>query len=85
MTTILDDDNPTLESVNQALLRRLAKLVEAAEPEYILDITESVAKLNASLRNNQVFSEPETEAQRAEREAREMFSGLQEAMIDGET
>ena len=61
--------------MNQNLLIRLNELVgKASEPEDILQLTEAVAKLNASYRNNGQFSEPESDEARADREAREALA-----------
>ena len=73
--------NPvTLEEVNENLLKRLNELIKDAEPEQILDITEAVAKLNASRRNSDQFNRPETSEEKTEREQREMFG----AVLSGE-
>lgn len=63
----------TLESVNDQLLERLSSLINSAEPEQLLDLTEALAKLNASYKGNQNFSAPETEAERLEREQRDVL------------
>lgn len=56
-------ENPDLETVNNHLLKRLDDLIKEAGDDSILDLTECVAKLNASLRNNQVFTPKETEGE----------------------
>lgn len=68
--------NPvTLEEVNQHLLERLNALIDDEnEPDGFLKITEAVAKLNASYRNNGQFTVPETADERAERESREALA-----------
>lgn len=68
--------NPvTLEEVNQRLLERLNVLIDQVEDgESMLKLTESVAKLNASFRNNDQFARPETAEERAERESREALT-----------
>lgn len=69
--------NPiTLEEVNENLLKRLNELIEGASADEILDITDSVAKLNASRRNNDQLSRPETPEEKTEREQREMFGSV---------
>lgn len=62
--------NPvTLEEVNERLLERLCELIDGASGAELLDITEAVAKLNASRRNSDQFTKPDTDEARAEREA----------------
>lgn len=65
----------TLEEVNQNLLERLNALIDEADTaEEMLKLTESIAKLNASFRNNDQFMRPETADERAERESREALA-----------
>lgn len=68
--------NPlTLEEVNQRLLEKLNSLIDDIDdPEGMLKITESIAKLNSSYRNNEQFMRPETADERAERESREALA-----------
>lgn len=68
--------NPvTLEEVNQNLLERLNALItDTDNPEGMLKLTEAIAKLNASYRNNGQFTVPETDDERAERESREALA-----------
>lgn len=68
--------NPvTLEELNQNLLERLNELVgQETDPEGILRLTESIAKLNASYKSNDQFARPETAEERAERESREALT-----------
>ena len=66
--------NVTIEDVNTNLLNKLNDLINSAnsrDPEMIRAITESVAKLNASLKGNNIFTPKETEEQSKEREANE--------------
>lgn len=69
--------NPDIETVNKHLLAKLDDLIESIDaksnPELVKVITESVAKLNASLKGNDIFTTQETEAQRKEREAKEVL------------
>ena len=71
----------TLEEVNENLLKRLNELIENASADEILDITDSVAKLNTSRRNSDQFSRPETPEERTEREQKEIFGEV----LSGET
>lgn len=73
---------PTLDEVNQKLLERLDKLLDSAGAEEILDITEAIAKLNASYKGNDNFSKPESES---ERMARAQQDVLLEALKKGPT
>lgn len=66
----------SLEEVNENLLKRLNELIENASADEILDITDSVAKLNASRRNSDQFARPETAEERTEREQREIFGSV---------
>lgn len=75
-----DINGVSLDEVNANLLKRLNILIESADSGELLDITEAVAKLNASQRNNDQFERPETAEERVEREQREVFGqALQEA------
>lgn len=53
--------NHSLEEVNNKLLNRLYDLLENANDEGILNITEAVAKLNSSWKSNDQFSKPTSE------------------------
>lgn len=64
----------TIEKVNTNLLNKLNELINSVnskDPEMVRAITESVAKLNASLKGNNIFTPKETDEQRKEREANE--------------
>ena len=64
----------TIEEVNTNLLNKLNELIDSVnskDPEMVRAITESVAKLTASLKGNNIFTPKETEEQRKEREANE--------------
>ena len=67
-------NDATIEEVNTNLLNKLNELIDSVnskDPEMVRAITESVAKLNASLKGNNIFTPKETEEQRKEREANE--------------
>ena len=55
----------TIETVNTHLLEKLDEAIRSADsfdnPDMIRALTESVAKLNTSLRNNNIFSEEDPE------------------------
>lgn len=65
----------TIEDVNTKLLDKLEDLIDAVDvktnPELVKVITDSIAKLNTSLKGNDIFAPKETEEEKREREARE--------------
>ena len=63
-----------LEEVNEHLLERLNTLIASADADQLLAITEVVAKLNASRRNSDQFTRPETDEAKAERAAVEALT-----------
>lgn len=75
MAEILDPKkHATIEAVNTKLLDKLEELIDSIDgkdPELVKVITDSVAKLNTSLRGNSIFAPQETQEERKEREARE--------------
>lgn len=76
MVEVLDaTKHATIEDVNAKLLDKLEELIDSIDsksnPELMKVITESVAKLNASLKGNDIFAPKETEEQKREREAKE--------------
>lgn len=74
------DKHATIEDVNAKLLDKLEELIDdvdvKTEPEMVKVITESVAKLNTSLRGNNIFTPRETDEERKEREAKEALEGV---------
>lgn len=70
----------TIEDVNVKLLDKLEELIKdidvKTEPEMVKVITESVAKLNTSLRGNNIFAPQESAEERKEREARETLTDI---------
>ena len=76
MAEVLDPKkHATIEDVNAKLLDKLEELIDSIDaksnPELVKVITDSVAKLNTSLRGNSIFAPQETQEERKEREARE--------------
>lgn len=76
MAEVLDPKlHATIEDVNVKLLDKLEALIDSIDvktnPDMVKVITESVAKLNASLKGNDIFAPQETPEERKEREARE--------------
>lgn len=64
----------TIEDVNTHLLDKLDELINDIKPkdaDMVRAITESVAKLNASLKGNNIFTPQETEEERREKVATE--------------
>lgn len=80
MQVIDFDKHATIEDVNTKLLDKLEELIDdvdvKTEPEMVKVITESVAKLNTSLRGNNIFTPKETDEERKEREAKEALEGV---------
>ncbi len=67
----------SIEDVNVHLLDKLDELIENIKPkdaDMVRAITESVAKLNASLKGNNIFTPQETDEERREREATEIMA-----------
>ena len=68
----------SIEDVKVHLLDKLDELIEDINPkdaDMIRAITESVAKLNASLKGNNIFTPQETAEERKTREAQEAILG----------
>ena len=72
---------PTIEQVNSHLLEKLDELILSidakSDPEMVKVVTESVSKLNASLKGNDIF-EKESEAERVERETAKTIQAIME-------
>lgn len=67
----------SIEDVNIHLLDKIDDLIkemDGKDSEMIRAVTESVAKLNASLKGNNIFTPQETEEERKEREATEVLA-----------
>jgi len=67
----------SIEDVNVHLLDKLDELIDDINPkdaDMVRAITESVAKLNASLKGNNIFTPQETDEERKEREAAEIMA-----------
>ena len=70
-------EHSSSEDVNLHLLDKLDELIDAIDgkdADMVRAITESVAKLNASLKGNNIFTPQETETEKKEREATEVLS-----------
>ena len=66
----------TLKEVNEKLLKRLNELIDDAGAEDILQITESIAKLNSSYKGNTQFGEPLSEEERLEKEQKDLLGNI---------
>ena len=69
----------SIEDVNIHLLDKLDELIDAVDgkdSDMVRAITESVAKLNASLKGNNIFTPQETEEERLEREQKEVLGEI---------
>lgn len=75
------EKTPTLEEVNAHLLERLDEVIQDAQPEDLLKIAETVAKLNASSRNNDLVAARIDEAEQQAKKEQEMFGHLSEADV----
>ena len=73
---ITKEKEVTLKEVNEKLLKRLNELIDDAGAEDILQITESIAKLNSSYKGNTQFGEPLTEEEKLEKEQRDLLGGI---------
>lgn len=73
-------NDASLETLNKNLLNKLNELVESVDPktnpELLKVLTESIAKLNASYKGNDIFAPQETPEQRAARERKEVLEGV---------
>lgn len=71
-------EHSSIEDVNVHLLDKLDELIDDINPkdaDMVRAITESVAKLNASLKGNNIFTPQETTEERKAREAQEAILG----------
>lgn len=85
---LIDNDAPTLDTVNANLLRKLNSMIESVpegNTEALLNVVEAVAKLNASSKNNDKLGQPKTEQEKIDEELAKRFKDrLGEAqVIDG--
>ena len=81
MAIIDPTKTPSLEEVNAHLLERLDELIQDAEPDGLLKIAETVAKLNASSRNNDLVAARIDEAEQQAKKDQEMFGHLKEGEV----
>lgn len=67
-------EHSSIEDVNLHLLDKLDELIDAIDgkdADMVRAITESVAKLNASLKGNDIFTPQESEEEKKARQTRE--------------
>lgn len=81
MAIIDPSKTPTLEEVNAHLLERLDEVIQDADPEALLKVAETVAKLNASSRNNDLVAARIDEAEQQAKKEQQMFGHLSEATL----
>ena len=72
---VVDDTFPTLEQVNKNALKKLNDLILESSPSDAPALIEALAKYNASVRNNTVFSK-ETDEEKRAREKSNIVEGL---------
>ena len=78
MVEVKTREHSSIEDVNVHLLDKLDELIDDINPkdaDMVRAITESVAKLNASLKGNNIFTPQETTEERKTREAQEAILG----------
>lgn len=76
----MNDPNPDLEKLNRKGIKKLYDLIDGldtnSEPDLVRACIESLAKLNTSLRGNNIFAPKETEDERKTREKSALVEGL---------
>lgn len=77
--------NPSLSDLNRKAIQKLYELVDSFDTktssEMIQSCTESIAKLNSSLKGSDILPKEETPEERADRRQKEMFGSI----LKGET
>lgn len=77
--------NPSLSDLNRKAIQKLYELVDSFDaktsPEMVQSCTESIAKLNSSLKGSDILPKEETPEERADRRQKEMFGSI----LKGET
>lgn len=81
MAIIDPTKTPTLEEVNAHLLERLDEAIQDADSKGLLKIAETVAKLNASSKNNKLVAARVDEAELQQKKEQEMFGHLKEGEV----
>ena len=72
---VADNAFPTLEQVNKNALKKLNDLILESSPSDAPALIEALAKYNASVRNNTVFTK-ETDEEKRAREKSSIVEGL---------
>lgn len=74
------DPNPDLESLNRKGIQKLYALIDSldakSEPDMVRACIESLAKLNSSLKGNDIFTPKETEEERKAKEKSNLVEGM---------
>lgn len=79
---VIDNDAPTLETVNQNLLKKLNEVIlDVEDATSLLSLTEAVAKLNSSSKNNDMLGQPKSEKDKTQEEVDGMFGVLGEGEV----
>lgn len=77
--------SPSLSDLNRKAIQKLYELVDSFDaktsPEMVQSCTESIAKLNSSLKGSDILPKEETPEERADRRQKEMFGSI----LKGET
>ena len=77
---LVNNPNPDLEDLNRKGIKKLYDVLDSidakSEPELIRATIESVAKLNSSLRNNDIFAPKESAEERAIKEKTKLVEGM---------
>lgn len=77
---ISGDPNPDLEALNRKGIQKLYALIDSldakSEPDMVRACIESLAKLNTSLRGNDIFAPKESEEDRRVKEKTSIVEGL---------
>lgn len=77
---ISGDPNPDLEALNRKGIQKLYTLIDSleaqSEPDMVRACIESLAKLNSSLKGNDIFTPKETEEERKAKEKSTIVEGL---------
>lgn len=80
---VINNDAPTLDDVNRNLLKKLNEWIETTdELSELVELSNVVAKLNASSRNNDLISMPVSEEEQVEQDITNAFGKLAEAVAD---
>lgn len=74
---VIEYNSPTLESVNQSLLRKLHSAINVLEESNtgaLLEVATAVARLNSSSKNNDMLSKPKNDAEQLNDQLKKRFN-----------